>query len=416
MTSLMVLWEWLRLHALALPPLGKFALAMALIFGIPPLSRRVRLPAVVGLLLSGVVIGPHVLGIFGEHRPIADFFADVGRLLLMFVAGLEMDLAHFRQTQNKSILFGLITTGVPLLLGAAVGLVFGYGLIAATVVGVLLASHTLLGSRVVAELGANRLEPVIVTVGATLLSDTLSLVVFAICVSTYESGFSVSGLALQLIEISVFVPAIMFGLSRVGAYMLKRAEGEEDAYFVLMFGIMAVAGVLAGTIKLPGIVGAFLAGLAVNAAAHDKPAKEKLEFFGNSFFIPIFYIVTGFLIDPLVFIPSIIDNFPLVSAIVIALVAGKWIAAEIAGNAFKYMPAARLTMWSLTLPQVASTLAAALVAFNTFDPLNQRLIDERMLHVVLVLMLTTATLGPVLTQHFAARMLEDLSTKEARYA
>jgi Kef-type K+ transport system membrane component KefB len=416
MTSLMVLWEWLRLHALALPPLGKFALAMALIFGIPPLSRRVRLPAVVGLLLSGVVIGPHVLGIFGEHRPIADFFADVGRLLLMFVAGLEMDLAHFRQTQNKSILFGLITTGVPLLLGAAVGLVFGYGLIAATVVGVLLASHTLLGSRVVAELGANRLEPVIVTVGATLLSDTLSLVVFAICVSTYESGFSVSGLALQLIEISVFVPAILFGLSRVGAYMLKRAEGEEDAYFVLMFGIMAVAGVLAGTIKLPGIVGAFLAGLAVNAAAHDKPAKEKLEFFGNSFFIPIFYIVTGFLIDPLVFIPSIIDNFPLVSAIVIALVAGKWIAAEIAGNAFKYMPAARLTMWSLTLPQVASTLAAALVAFNTFDPLNQRLIDERMLHVVLVLMLTTATLGPVLTQHFAARMLEDLSTKEARYA
>jgi Kef-type K+ transport system membrane component KefB len=412
----MVLWEWLRLHALALPPLGKFALAMALIFGIPPLSRRVRLPAVVGLLLSGVVIGPHVLGIFGEHRPIADFFADVGRLLLMFVAGLEMDLAHFRQTQNKSILFGLITTGVPLLLGAAVGLVFGYGLIAATVVGVLLASHTLLGSRVVAELGANRLEPVIVTVGATLLSDTLSLVVFAICVSTYESGFSVSGLALQLIEISVFVPAILFGLSRVGAYMLKRAEGEEDAYFVLMFGIMAVAGVLAGTIKLPGIVGAFLAGLAVNAAAHDKPAKEKLEFFGNSFFIPIFYIVTGFLIDPLVFIPSIIDNFPLVSAIVIALVAGKWIAAEIAGNAFKYMPAARLTMWSLTLPQVASTLAAALVAFNTFDPLNQRLIDERMLHVVLVLMLTTATLGPVLTQHFAARMLEDLSTKEARYA
>jgi|RhiMetdeSRZDD1v2_1073273.scaffolds.fasta_scaffold229649_1 Na+:H+ antiporter len=405
--------EIIRSHALALPPLGKFALGMALIFGIPPLARRIRLPVVVGLLLSGIVLGPHALGAFGEDRPIADFLANLGKLLLMFVAGLDMDLARFRQTQSRSITFGLITASVPLLLGAAVGLLFGYGIIAAIVVGSLLASHTLLGSRVVAELGANRLEPVVVTVGATLLSDTLSLVVFAICVSTYDSGFSISGLVLQLVEIAVFVPAILFGLSRAGAYILRKVEGEEDAYFVLMFGIMAVAGVVARTINLPDIVGAFLAGLAVNAASQDKPAKEKLKFFGNAFFIPIFYIATGLLIDPLVFIPSIIDNFSLVSAIFVALIAGKWIAAEVAGRAFRYTLAARMTMWSLTLPQVATTLAATLVAFNTFNPLHQRLIDDRILHVVLVLMLVTATLGPVLTQYIAPYMLADPPAKEA---
>jgi Kef-type K+ transport system membrane component KefB len=245
--------EFIRSHALALPPLGKFALGIALIFGIPPLARRIRLPAVVGLLLSGIVLGPHVFGIFGEQRPVADFFANLGKLLLMFVAGLEMDLARFRQTQSRSITFGLITASVPLMLGAAVGLSFGYEPIAAIVIGSLLASHTLLGSRVVVELGANRLEPFIVTVGATLLSDTLSLVVFAICVSTYESGFSISGLALQLMEIAVFVPIILVGLSRVGAYVLKKAEGEENAYFVFMFAIMAVAGVVARTINLPDI-------------------------------------------------------------------------------------------------------------------------------------------------------------------
>jgi len=178
-----------------------------------------------------------------------------------------------------------------------------------------------------------------------------------------------------------------------------------------MFGIMAVAGVLAQTINLPDIVGAFLAGLAVNAAVHDKPAKDKLEFFGKAFFIPIFFVVTGFLIDPLVFAHSIIDNFSLVAAIIVALLAGKGIAAALAGRAFTYTPAARLTMWSLTLPQVAATLAATLVAFNTFDPAGQRLIDRRMLDVVLVLMLSTATLGPVLTQQFAPRMLEDSATK-----
>ena len=361
-------FEFLRSAAAALSVLAKFALGMVIIFGIPRLARRVRLPAVVGLLLSGVVIGPHGLGIFGEQRPIAEFLAELGKLLLMFVSGLEIDLALFRQVQGRAILFGLITTGIPLLLGTAVGLVFGYGLIAAIVVGSLLASHTLLGSPIVAQLGVNRLEPLIVTVGATVLSDTLSLVVFAICVSTYESGFSLAVLGEQLLEIAIFVPLILFGLSRVGASVLRQVEAAEEAYFVLMFGIMAVAGVLAHLINLPGIVGAFLAGLAVNAAVHDKPAKDKLEFFGKAFFIPIFFIVTGFLIDPLVFVHSILDNFSLVAAIIVALVVGKGLAAELAGRAFTYTPAARLTMWSLTLPQVAATLAATLVAFHTFDP------------------------------------------------
>jgi len=130
-------WEWLHSQALSLPHLAKFALGMAIIVGIPPLSRRARLPAVVGLLLCGVVLGPHVVGLFGErpHRPIADFFAELGKLLLMFFAGLEIDLALFRKAQNKSIIFGLVTTLIPLLLGTAVGLFFGYQPVAAVVLG-----------------------------------------------------------------------------------------------------------------------------------------------------------------------------------------------------------------------------------------------------------------------------------------
>jgi len=106
-------FEFIRSHALALPHLAKFALAMAIIVGVPPLSRKVRLPAVVGLLLCGVVIGPHVLGFFPVHPSIADFFADLGKLLLMFFAGLEIDLALFRRARTRSIIFGLTTTGIP---------------------------------------------------------------------------------------------------------------------------------------------------------------------------------------------------------------------------------------------------------------------------------------------------------------
>ncbi len=394
-------------HVFTLPNLAKFAVGMIIFVGVPRLSRLARLPEAVGLLLAGVVIGPYVLGVFGQHRPIAEFFADLGKLLLMFFAGLEIDLALFRRAQRRSTIFGLATTTVPLLLGAGVGLALGYTMIAAIVIGSLLASHTLLGLRAVTDLGLGGREPIVVTVGATVMSDTLSLVVFAVCVSTFTTGFSLGGMALLIGEIVAYILVVLFGVSRVAAWLLAKVEDQEEAYFVIMLAVMAVAGVAAQAIQLPGIVGAFLAGLAVNASARGKPASVKLGFIAKSLFIPCFFVVTGFLINPVTFVTGIRDNFLLVGGLVGALLIGKWIAAEGAGRAFGYSPAARGTVWSLTLPQVAATLAAALVAFNTFDRAGHRLIDQGLLNAVLVLMLTTAILGPVLTDRFAPRMLAD---------
>jgi Kef-type K+ transport system membrane component KefB len=402
--------DLLRHHLFTLPALAKFALGMVMLVTIPRLCRRVHVPAAVGLLLGGVIIGPYVLGFFGTDRPIADFMAELGKLLLMFFAGLEIDLALFRRARNRSMTFGVTTTVVPLVLGTAVGLTFGYPTIPAVVIGSLLASHTLLGLVTLDKFGLKGLEPVTVAVGATVMSDTLSLVVFAICLSIYTTGFSASGLTVLLAEIIGYVILILFGLSRLAAFVLKRVEDEEDAYFVLMLCIMAIAGVLASAIQLPGIVGAFLAGLAVNASARDKPASVKLEFLGKSLFIPIFFIVTGFLINPITFVQGIYDNFLLVAGIIAALLVGKWIAAWVVGRPFGYSHDEQLIVWSLTLPQVAATLAATLVAHDTLGAAGQRLLDDRMLNVVLVLVLVTSILGPVLTERFAPRLTRASAT------
>jgi Na+:H+ antiporter len=402
-------FDFIRDDLFTLPVLAKFALAMVMLVIIPRLCRRLHVPAAVGLLVGGVIIGPYVLGFFSTDRPIADFIAELGKLLLMFFAGLDIDLALFRRARNCSITFGITTTVLPLVLGTAVGLAFGYAVIPAIVIGSLLASHTLLGLPVLDRLGIKGLEPVTVTVGATVMSDTLSLVVFAICVSIYTTGFSASALALLLAEIAGYIVLVLFGLSRLAGYVLKRVEDEEDAYFVLMLCIMAIAAVLAVVIQLPGIVGAFLAGLAVNASARDKPASAKLEFLSKSLFIPIFFIVTGFLINPVTFVQGIIDDFLLVAGIIAALLVGKWIAAWIVGRTFGYSRDEQLTVWSLTLPQVAATLAATLVAHDTLGAAGQRLLDDRMLNVVLVLVLVTAILGPVLTERFAPRLVARVS-------
>ena len=404
-----------RSHAVSLPNLAKFAIVMAIIAGAPALARRVRVPELVGLLVFGVLLGPYILDVAPVNHPIVQFFGDLGRLMLMFAAGLEIDINLFRKAQTRSIIFGLITTIVPQVLGTVFGLAFGYGIIPAIVIGSLLASHTLLALPIVTRLGAIGLEPVVVTIGATMVSDTLSLIIFGICVSIYTTGFSPSGLAVQIIEVAIFVPLILIGVSRAGAWILNKLRDNQAGYFVVMLGIMAVAGELADLINLPDIVGAFLAGLAVNAAVGDHPAKEKLDFFGRAFFIPIFFIVIGFLIVPGAVGRTILDNFWLVAGMVVSLILWKGIAAAIAGRAFGYPRDARLTMWALTLPQVAATLAATLVGYNALNAAGERLLPEEIFNAVLVLPVVTSLLGPVLTELFTPGMVfeEKARTKAA---
>jgi Kef-type K+ transport system membrane component KefB len=400
--------DFIRVHLRALPDLAKFAVGLALIVGLPPLLRRMRIPDVIGLMLAGVFIGPHGIGLIATDHPVASFLAQLGILMLMFFAGLELDLALFQKAKHKAYMFGPLTTVLPMLLGTIAGLWFGFLILPAIVIGSLLAPHTLIGLPIATRLNLTRAEPVIVTIGATVVADTLSLVTFAIGASTFQTGFSIVSTALKILEIAIFVPVLLIGVSRLGGWLLKKVENDENAYFVLMLAILAVSGVIADSIRLPNIVGAFLAGLAVNAAVEEKPAKNKLKFFGDSLFIPIFFIVTGFLIDPVTFVRAIASNFAFVIVILVAAALGKGIAAEVAGRAFAYSREARGTMWSLSLPHVASTLAAALVATRTLNNKGAPLLDATLLNIVLVLVVTTAILGPVLTERFAPHMLPDV--------
>ena len=204
-----------------LPLMARFALAMAIILIVPSLCRKVRLPAVVGLLLAGVVFGPHGLHVGPKSHEVAHFFADVGKLLLMFFAGLEIDLVQFRRTGNRSLVFGVATFTLPLASGMAAGLVFGYGWLGALLIGSLLASHTLLGYPVAQQLGVSRDEAVLVTVGATIFTDVASLMILAVCIPIHVSGFSASSFLLQLTELALYVPLVLFGLGGLTQRLIR---------------------------------------------------------------------------------------------------------------------------------------------------------------------------------------------------
>jgi Kef-type K+ transport system membrane component KefB len=376
---------------------------MAVILVVPALCQKIRLPSVVGLLLAGVLFGPYGLHVGPKSHEVGNFFAEIGKLLLMFFAGLEIDPIQFRRTGRRSFVFGLTTFAMPLASGLLVGLVFGYGWLGALLIGSLLASHTLLGYPILQRLGLARDEAVTVTVGATIFTDIASLMVLAVCIPIHVSGFSATAFLLQLAELAVYVPLVLFGLGALTQWLMSRVTSKEGQFLVMLL-VVAVAAIGAEVIHLEGIIGAFLAGLALNRAVQESPAKHELEFLGNTLFIPMFFITVGFLIDVRVFANTLASHLGLVVGIVGGLIASKLLAALLTQRAFGYSRNQGLVMWSLSLPQVAATLAAALVAYEAKDATGRRLIDEAALNSVIVLMVVTSILGPILTEQFGRRL------------
>jgi Kef-type K+ transport system membrane component KefB len=398
-----------------LPLLVRFALVLAIFLFIPPLCRQLRIPAGVGLLLAGIVLGPSGLHTLPNAAPVAEFFAEIGKLLLMFFAGLEIDLSQFRRTGVRSLAFGFLTFSIPLLVGAGVGMLAGYGWLAAVVIGSLMASHTLLGFPIVQRMKLVKDEAVAVTIGGTVFTDLASLLVLAVCLPIHTSGFSLFGFAVQIGELTAYVLLVFFGLSALGRWLIERMGDSKERQVTLILLIVALAGFGAEVINLESIIGAFLAGLAINRALSHSEAKEQLDFLGNSLFIPMFFVSIGFLIDVEVFLETLVARAGLVVGIVGGLIVAKFLAAQLTQRLFSYSRSEGHLIWSLSLPQVAATLAAAIVAFQTKNSAGVRLIDEPVINTVLVLVVITSILGPVLTEHFGRQHLaeQDAAAKAA---
>jgi Kef-type K+ transport system membrane component KefB len=332
---------------------------------------------------------------------------EIGKLLLMFFAGLEIDLSQFRRTGARSLVFGLLTFSIPQVIGTGVGLLAGYGCLAAVLIGSLMASHTLLGFPLVQRMKLVADEAVAVTIGGTVFTDLASLLVLAVCVPIHTTGFSGPAFALQVVELLAFILIVFVGLSALGRWLLERMGDSKERQVVLVLLIVGLAGFGAEAINLEPIIGAFLAGLAINRVLRQGEAKEELEFLGNTLFIPMFFVSIGYLIDVHVFVQTLIAKTGLVVAVVGGLIVSKFLAAKLTQRVFRYSRCQGHLIWSLSLPQVAATLATAIVAFQAKNEAGVPLIDESMVNAVLVLVVVTSILGPILTEYFGRQRLAE---------
>jgi Kef-type K+ transport system membrane component KefB/nucleotide-binding universal stress UspA family protein len=385
----------LMLELLREEPIISFAILLAVILIVPIIVERVRLPGLVGLLAAGVVLGSSGFGLLNNESETMKLLSDIGLVYLMFVAGLEIDIAQFHKTKHRSAGFGSFTFAIPLIVGTIVGRIFNFDWNASILIGSLFASHTLLAYPIVSRLGVVGNEAVTVTIGATIFTDIGSLLVLAICLGIHQGDFTIVKLLTLLGSLIIYSAVVLFGFDWVGKEFFRRSGDEEGNQFLFVLLVVFLAALGAQLIGVEKIVGAFLAGLAVNDAVGEGPVKEKVVFVGSVLFIPIFFVDMGLLIDVSAFVKNI-SAIWLTSAIVVGLITSKFLAALLAKFVYRYNWREMLTMWSLSMPQVAATLAATLVGYRA------GILNEQVLNSVIVLMVVTSTAGPLITSRTAA--------------
>jgi Kef-type K+ transport system membrane component KefB/nucleotide-binding universal stress UspA family protein len=379
-------------------PVATFCLLLAISLIIPPIFERLKLPGLVGLILAGVVFGGSGLGWLDNESETMGLLSEIGKIYLMFVAGLEIDLLLFRRTKHRSIGFGMMTFSYPMLGGIALGLFFGFGWLPAVLIGSLLASHTLLAYPIVQRYGIVDDEAVTVTIGATIFTDIGSLLVLAICLGINQGDFSIAKLATLLGSLVVYTFGVLVGLKQLGKLFFRKFRKDEGNRFLFVLLSVFLCAVTAQLIGVENIIGAFLAGLAINDIIGDGPVQEKTEFIGRVLFIPIFFIDMGLLLDLEAF-RSILSSVGLPIAIVVTLLLMKLAATLTAKQCYGYSWTQAWAMWSLSIPQVAATLAAALVAYQA-DIINTAVFNS-----VVLMMLVTSILGPLVTTAAAKQLV-----------
>lgn len=377
-------------------PVAFFLLIMSIILVTPLLSERVHLPGIIGIILGGMLIGPHVLGLVQDGDRM-QFLSTIGLVYLMFSAGLEVDINQFLRVRNRSIIFGFFTFLMPQLMGMGLGWILGLDWLGMILLGSAFASHTLIAFPILTRLGVTRNEAIAVTTGATVLTDIGAFIMLAVVLGANTGGVDLGYFVELFILLSAFTLLIILGLPRLGKIFFQRfSERAIEFQFVLV--VLFVAALGAELIGVHEVVGAFLAGLAINATIpRHSPVIGHVLFMGESFFIPVFLLYSGMITDPFSFLENRQTIVVALGVTVVAYVS-KLIAAGITARIFKYTRNEFWTAYGLSHAQAAVTIPTLIIGLDT------GLFDSTLFNAAILMILLTSITSPLIVQRFGANL------------
>lgn len=387
-------------------PVQIFAIVAALILLSPILLGRYRLPGMIGLLLAGAILGPNALGVLARDQSFV-LFGTVGLLYIMFMAALEIDLAVFKRYRAHSIVFGLLTFALPQGLGFLVAYyLLGFELLAAILLASLFASHTLLAYPIASRLGIAKGQAVTTAVGGTILTDTLALLVLAVVAGSTRGEMDQAFWYRLGISMSIYVSAILFGLPLLGRWFFRRIARDGISEFAFVLAVVFGSASLSHLAGVEPIVGAFLAGLALNRLIpHSSTLMSRIEFTGEAVFVPFFLLSVGMLLDVRVFMGGS-RSWAVALGMLVSVAATKWLAAEAMRFVLGYDRNEARVIFGLTVAQAAATLAATIVGYEI------GLFDDAVVNGAILMILATCILAPLVVDKYG-RKLADAKANES---
>ncbi|MDP9960498.1 cation:proton antiporter [Chryseobacterium lathyri] len=404
----------LSIHNLSFPiedPVLKFLLVLIIILAAPLLLNKIKVPHLLGLIIAGAVIGPNGFNVLARDSSIV-VTGTTGLLYIMFLAGLEIDMGDFKKNKWKSLTFGLYTFIVPFVLGYLGGYyLLHFSILTSILFASLFSSHTLIAYPLVSKLGIAKNKAVNITVGGTMITDILALLVLAVIVGMSQGDVGTEFWLKLSVSFIVFALIVLIVFPIIGRWFFKKVDDKISQYiFVLV--MIYLAAMLAELAGVEAIIGAFFAGLALNRLIpHTSSLMNRVEFVGNAIFIPFFLISVGMLIDFKVFFKSW-ETLEVAGIMLVASIGGKYISAVMTQKTFRLSKEEGKLIFGLSSASAAATLASVMVGYNiilseteTGEPV--RLLNEHVLNGSILLILISCTISSFISMASAQKIAEN---------
>ena len=385
------------------PTLIFFVVLLTILFA-PIIMGKLRIPHIIGMVLAGMLIGKYGLNIL-ERDSSFELFGRVGLLYIMFLAGLEMDLESVKKNSKRILIFGLLSFLIPFVLTFVMASwLLNYSPQASFLLGCIMASNTLIAYPIVGRYGLQRDSSVMLSVGASMLSLFLSLVMLAALVASHEENTNVWFWLFFLLKFCGFIAACILIIPRLTRYFLRRYS-DQVMQFIFVLSVMFLSAAASEAAGVEGIVGAFISGLILNRyIPHVSPLMNRIEFIGNALFIPYFLIGVGMLIR----ISSLFTSWHMVW--IVALIVffgtfGKAVAAYVSSLLFRLPKSAGHMMFGLTSAHAAGGIAIVMVGMRLEVAPGTYLINDEILNGVVIMILVTCVISSLMTAHAAQQIV-----------
>jgi Kef-type K+ transport system membrane component KefB/nucleotide-binding universal stress UspA family protein len=385
-----------------------FAVVLLVILFSPLLLHRLRIPYIVGLIFAGILLGPKAFNILANDESF-HLFGNVGILYILFLAGIDMDMNDFRRNRVKGLIFGLFTFSIPIIIGTFTSLyILHFSLMTSLLLAAMYSSQTLVAYPITGRYGVSQNRAVNITVGGTILTDTLMLMLLAIiaglCKGTLTNWFMV----VWAIKIICFGLIVMFIFPIIARAFMKRFE-DQILQFIFVLAMVFLGAFLAQLAGLEGVLGSFMVGISLNRLVPKvSPLKHRLEFVGNALFIPFFLIGVGMMIDYKVLFSGY-EALLVAAVMAVVAITSKWLAATFTRLTCKLSKDEGLMIFGLSNAHAVATLAAVMVGYNIIlgqnpDGTPVRLLNDHVLNGTIIMILLSCIISSFVTEKAARRL------------